>query len=95
MATWAQKTAGFRRGLSENFGFRGSKNLTAWGVAGILTYYIWIKPERKAAEEQQAARQRAKEHAQAKGLVEVDRVRPTADPQVNGLMRGHRQGKDP
>lgn len=80
MSSWARRTAGFRRGLSENFGFRGSKvvllvqcqdvslhectqpalrsarsqNLAAWSVAGILTYYVWIKPERQAAEERQA-----------------------------------------
>lgn len=92
MSGWSRRTAGFRRGLSENLGFRGSKvvashfclqgsdvarkpgiffvtagktsslhvkcflslqNLAAWGVAGILTYYIWIKPERQARAEQE------------------------------------------
>lgn len=94
MSSWARRTAGFRRGLSENFGFRGSKNLAAWSVAGILTYYVWIKPERQAAEERQLARQRAREHAVAKGLVDVDRVRPLPpDPQVQGILKGHR-GED-
>ena len=32
-----------------------AQNLAAWGVAGILTYYLWIKPERQRAEEQQVS----------------------------------------
>ena len=42
----------------------------------------------------QAARERARQHTADKGLQEVDRVRPTPDPQETGLMRGHRPPRE-
>ncbi|CAM6045931.1 unnamed protein product, partial [Sphagnum compactum] len=35
-------------------GVRGAQNLAAWGVAGVVAYYLWIKPERDLKEEQEA-----------------------------------------
>ncbi|CAK9224359.1 unnamed protein product [Sphagnum troendelagicum] len=35
-------------------GLMGAQNLAAWGVAGVVAYYLWIKPERDLKEEQEA-----------------------------------------
>ncbi|KAA6422195.1 MAG: peroxisomal N(1)-acetyl-spermine/spermidine oxidase [Trebouxia sp. A1-2] len=45
--SFANRTAGWRRLVSENLGIRGSKNLAAWAVAGTAAYILWIKPEQK------------------------------------------------
>ena len=29
----------------------GAQNLAAWGVAGTIVYYLWVKPEQKAEAE--------------------------------------------
>jgi NhaP-type Na+/H+ or K+/H+ antiporter len=34
-------------------GLMGAQNLAAWGVAGVVAYYLWIKPERDLKEEQE------------------------------------------
>jgi hypothetical protein len=34
-------------------GVRGAQNVAAWGVAGIVAYYLWIKPERELRLEQE------------------------------------------
>ncbi len=34
-------------------GLMGVQNLAAWGVAGVVAYYLWIKPERDIKEEQE------------------------------------------
>jgi len=36
-----------RRFLSETFGIRGSKNVTAWLLAGAAAYYLFYLPERQ------------------------------------------------
>jgi hypothetical protein len=36
-----------RRFLSETFGFRGSKNVTAWLLAGAAAYYLFYLPEKQ------------------------------------------------
>ncbi|KAL3153981.1 hypothetical protein ABBQ32_013537 [Trebouxia sp. C0010 RCD-2024] len=41
----ANRTAHFRRVISENLGIRGSRNLAAWAVAGTAAYLLWVKPE--------------------------------------------------
>ncbi|KAK9843957.1 hypothetical protein WJX81_000478 [Elliptochloris bilobata] len=77
--------------MRENLGFRGAKNVAAWAVAGTIAYYLWVKPEQKAEAERQAARERIANYAKERGIEDVDRVRPVADPQDTGLVRGHRK----
>lgn len=36
-----------RRFLTETFGFRGSKNVTAWLLAGVAAYYLFYLPEQQ------------------------------------------------
>lgn len=38
-------------------GVRGAQNVAAWGVAGIVAYYLWIKPERELRLEQEEVQQ--------------------------------------
>ncbi|CAL8466848.1 g6384 [Coccomyxa elongata] len=81
---------GIRNTIKENLGFRGSQNIAAWAVAGVLAYYLWVKPEREAEQERRAARERARLFASEKGIQDVDRRRPIADPQDTGLVRSSR-----
>ncbi|EIE26539.1 hypothetical protein COCSUDRAFT_32203 [Coccomyxa subellipsoidea C-169] len=82
--------AGLRNTIKANLGFRGTQNIAAWAVAGVLAYYLWVKPEREAEQERKASRERARLFATEKGLTEVDKRRPVADPQDTGLVRGSR-----
>jgi hypothetical protein len=41
----------------------------------------------------QAAREAAKRHAIEKGLQDIDRTRPIADPQDTGLIKGRKAAK--
>ncbi|KAH9566726.1 hypothetical protein CY35_04G144400 [Sphagnum magellanicum] len=44
----------FRERVVKVFGgLMGVQNLAAWGVAGVVAYYLWIKPERDLKEEQE------------------------------------------
>jgi hypothetical protein len=36
-----------RRFISETFGVRGSKNITAWVLAGVAAYYLFYLPEQQ------------------------------------------------
>lgn len=40
-----------RRFVRETFGFRGSKNLVSWVVAGGVAYYYFYLPEQKRRQE--------------------------------------------
>jgi hypothetical protein len=41
---WVRRS---RRFLSETFGVRGSKNITAWVLAGVAAYYLFYLPEQQ------------------------------------------------
>lgn len=45
-----------RRFFRETFGFRGSKNLVSWAVAGGVAYYYIYLPEQKRRQEIQVGR---------------------------------------
>ncbi|KAK9810184.1 hypothetical protein WJX72_006437 [[Myrmecia] bisecta] len=90
-SAWGRKTAGFRRAFSETLGFRGPKNIAAWGVAGVIAYALWVRPEKQARQEREAARERAKQFAAQSGIADVDKARPYADPQDTGLIKGGRR----
>jgi hypothetical protein len=47
-----------RRFATEAFGFRGSRNLTAWAVAGVAAYFMFYLPERQRAIEIQVCCER-------------------------------------
>eukprot|EP00884_Botryococcus_braunii_P012138 jgi/Botrbrau1/20925/Bobra.0135s0056.1 len=74
--------------LNENLGFRGAKNVGAWVVAGSLAYYLWILPDQRKEEAKRIARDRARKHAEERGLLDIDRARPVPDPQTTGLLHG-------
>ncbi|KAK9916490.1 hypothetical protein WJX75_003291 [Coccomyxa subellipsoidea] len=69
---------GVRNTIKENLGFRGSQNIAAWAVAGVIAYYLWVKPEREAEQERRSSRERARAIAIEKGLIDVDKRRPVA-----------------
>ncbi|CAK9195167.1 unnamed protein product [Sphagnum troendelagicum] len=73
-------------------GVRGAQNVAAWGVAGIVAYYLWIKPERELRLEQEEARFAALMRDKDRHAY-VERRRPMPDPQDTGLIRG--KVKDP
>lgn len=50
--------------ISSTFGFRGRRNLLAWGVAGSLAYYFYVVPVRKRNDEQERVREQAKQWAE-------------------------------
>jgi hypothetical protein len=35
--------------IQESLGFRNSRNLLAWGVAGVGAYYLWVLPAQRDA----------------------------------------------
>lgn len=41
---WGTKA---RRFLSDTFGFRGSRNITSWLLAGAAAYYLFYLPEQQ------------------------------------------------
>ncbi len=50
--------------LGESFGFRNSRNLAAWAVAGGIAYYLWILPSQR-----DAARRKVGTHASCVMLI--------------------------
>ncbi|KAF8069487.1 COL14A1 [Scenedesmus sp. PABB004] len=86
----AHDSAGTRvqRFLGDTFGVRGSRNVTSWLVAGAAAYYLIYLPEQQKAQEILAQREAAKRLAIERGLQDIDRARPIADPQDTGLVQG-------
>jgi hypothetical protein len=65
-----QETLGgnIRRFVGDTFGFRGSKNLTSWLVAGGLAYYFIYLPEyRRSREAQVSGEGLAQQHSLQQG----------------------------
>lgn len=71
--------------LVDGLGLRGARNMASWAVAGGLAYYLWIRPDREAAEERRVGLCNkyscccccfAVEHALGDGLHRLD---PCAD----------------
>jgi hypothetical protein len=78
-----------RRVAGEALGMRGSRNLLSWAVAGGAAYFLFWLPEQARREERRTAHEQARQRAFERGIADIDRVRPRADPQDTGVIRGH------
>ncbi|GAX79675.1 hypothetical protein CEUSTIGMA_g7116.t1 [Chlamydomonas eustigma] len=61
--------------IQESLGFRNSRNLLAWGVAGAGAYYLWVLPaQRDAAKRKEIVEEWKQKYRDNPSTYPVDKV---------------------